>query len=256
MVNDALRLALVGLDAFDAAITHVVALLVFSVQLGRCRAAFPIGARLPQLDGLAHPCLDTLGILARPAFAVMANQDGLAQGDAGCNGLHAAARCVGLLAALLAVVLEALGPLAGALHQGAIFIPNFAAPLQHQVGPARCPHGSDKKLLARRPTEARKFGTLIVLGAQSRERIEPQFVVLRAIGGSPQVFSNCSLVSLGGCGGNAHVRCAGCGGCGGRASSRVTSRHFDHGRSSRVFISRSNRPYGLTCSQISGVRAA
>ena len=42
----------------------------------------------------------------------------------------------------------------------------------------------------------------------------------------------------------------------GRASSRVTSRHFDHGRSSRVFISRSNRPYGLTCSQISGVRAA
>ncbi|MHB8787210.1 MAG: aldehyde dehydrogenase family protein [Thauera sp.] len=43
---------------------------------------------------------------------------------------------------------------------------------------------------------------------------------------------------------------------GGRASSRVTSRHFDHGRSSRVFISRSNRPYGLTCSQISGVRAA
>ena len=43
---------------------------------------------------------------------------------------------------------------------------------------------------------------------------------------------------------------------GGRPSSRVTSRHLDHGRSSRVFISRSNRPYGLTCSQISGVRAA
>ena len=42
----------------------------------------------------------------------------------------------------------------------------------------------------------------------------------------------------------------------GRPSSRVTSRHLDHGRSSRVFISRSNRPYGLTCSQISGVRAA
>ncbi len=43
---------------------------------------------------------------------------------------------------------------------------------------------------------------------------------------------------------------------GGRASSRVTNRHFDHGRSSLVFMSRSNRPYGLTCSQISGVRAA
>jgi DHA2 family multidrug resistance protein len=42
----------------------------------------------------------------------------------------------------------------------------------------------------------------------------------------------------------------------GRTSSRVTCRHFDHGRSSREFMSRSNRPYGLTCSQISGVRAA
>ena len=43
-----------------------------------------------------------------------------------------------------------------------------------------------------------------------------------------------------------------CGATGGRPSSRVTSRHLDHGRSSRVFISRSNRPYGLTCSQIDG----
>ena len=42
----------------------------------------------------------------------------------------------------------------------------------------------------------------------------------------------------------------------GRTSSRVTCRHLDHGRSSRVFMSRSNRPYGLTCSHISGVRAA
>ena len=42
---------------------------------------------------------------------------------------------------------------------------------------------------------------------------------------------------------------------GGRTSSRVTCRHFDHSNASRAFISRSNRPYGLTCSQISGVRA-
>jgi CPA2 family monovalent cation:H+ antiporter-2 len=41
----------------------------------------------------------------------------------------------------------------------------------------------------------------------------------------------------------------------GRTSSRVTCRHFDHSNASRAFISRSNRPYGLTCSQISGVRA-
>ncbi len=41
----------------------------------------------------------------------------------------------------------------------------------------------------------------------------------------------------------------------GKPNSRVTSRHFDHSRSRRVFMSRSKRPYGLTCSQISGVRA-
>ena len=42
----------------------------------------------------------------------------------------------------------------------------------------------------------------------------------------------------------------------GRPNSRVTSRHFDYGKSRRVFMSRSNRPYGLTCSHISGVKAA
>jgi hypothetical protein len=42
----------------------------------------------------------------------------------------------------------------------------------------------------------------------------------------------------------------------GRPNSRVTSRHFSQGRASRVLMSSSNRPYGLTCSQISGVSAA
>lgn len=42
----------------------------------------------------------------------------------------------------------------------------------------------------------------------------------------------------------------------GRPNSRVISRHFDQGRSRREFMSRSKRPYGLTCSQINGVRAA
>ena len=42
----------------------------------------------------------------------------------------------------------------------------------------------------------------------------------------------------------------------GRPNSRVTSRHFSQGKASRVLMSSSNRPYGLTCSQISGVSAA
>ncbi|WP_249935052.1 DUF3641 domain-containing protein [Azotobacter chroococcum] len=42
----------------------------------------------------------------------------------------------------------------------------------------------------------------------------------------------------------------------GRTSSRVTSRHFDHSNARRAFMSRTNRPYGLTCSHISGVSAA
>ncbi len=42
----------------------------------------------------------------------------------------------------------------------------------------------------------------------------------------------------------------------GKTSSCVTSRHFDYGKSRRVFISRSNRPYGLICSHTNGVNAA
>ena len=38
-------------------------------------------------------------------------------------------------------------------------------------------------------------------------------------------------------------------------SSRATSRHFDHSKASRVSILSLKRPYGLTCSQMSGVRA-
>jgi hypothetical protein len=41
-----------------------------------------------------------------------------------------------------------------------------------------------------------------------------------------------------------------------RPNSRVTRCHLDHRSANRVFMSRSNRPYGFTCSQISGVNAA
>jgi integrase len=36
----------------------------------------------------------------------------------------------------------------------------------------------------------------------------------------------------------------------GRPNTRVISHHFDHSKASLAFISRSNRPYGLTCSHI------
>src|SRR5271165_950064 len=42
----------------------------------------------------------------------------------------------------------------------------------------------------------------------------------------------------------------------GKTSSRDTSRHFDHSNANLAFMSRSNRPYGFTCSHINGVRAA
>ena len=41
-----------------------------------------------------------------------------------------------------------------------------------------------------------------------------------------------------------------------RPNSRVTRCHLNHANANRVFMSRSNRPYGFTCSQISGVSAA
>ena len=43
---------------------------------------------------------------------------------------------------------------------------------------------------------------------------------------------------------------------GGRTNSRVTSRQIDQIKANWELISRSNRPYGFTCSQISGVSAA
>ena len=39
-------------------------------------------------------------------------------------------------------------------------------------------------------------------------------------------------------------------------NSRVISRHFDYSSANRAFMSRSNRPYGFTCSHISAVDAA
>ncbi len=42
----------------------------------------------------------------------------------------------------------------------------------------------------------------------------------------------------------------------GRPNTRVTSGQIDYNRANRAFMSRSNRPYGFTCSQISGVSAA
>ena len=41
----------------------------------------------------------------------------------------------------------------------------------------------------------------------------------------------------------------------GRPNSRVTSRHLSQSSGIRAFMSSSKRPYGFTCSQISGVRA-
>jgi len=42
----------------------------------------------------------------------------------------------------------------------------------------------------------------------------------------------------------------------GRTSSRVTSHHLAQSNANLAFMSSSNRLYGLTCSQISGVSAA
>ncbi|NBI36412.1 hypothetical protein FUT69_04150 [Xylella taiwanensis] len=41
----------------------------------------------------------------------------------------------------------------------------------------------------------------------------------------------------------------------GGTSNRVTSHHIDYSNAARVFISRSNHPYGWTSSQSSGVKA-
>jgi len=44
--------------------------------------------------------------------------------------------------------------------------------------------------------------------------------------------------------------------CRGRPNTRDTSRHLNQRNANLLLMSRSNRPYGLTCSQINGVKAA
>ena len=186
-------LAQVGLDALDAAMPHVRALLVLRVLLRRCGPALPVFARVPQLHRLSDAVTDALRILARPALAVVPDEDRLAKGDAIRNALDLGAHRVGLLAAALAVAVEAVGPVLGALHERAVFVVHLAAPFQHQVFAGRRPHRGHEKLLAGCPRKPRVLGALIILLGQSRERVEPKFVVFRAVGGRPEVIRRLRL---------------------------------------------------------------
>src|ERR1700677_2507491 len=73
--------AKIGFKSLDAAMPHTGKLFVLCVSECAFGAVFPILRRVPHLDGLPHPVLDPLGVLARVAFAVVADQNGLTQRD-------------------------------------------------------------------------------------------------------------------------------------------------------------------------------
>src|SRR5581483_1127233 len=112
----ALLFALVGLQPLDAAMTDGGQLLVFRMTQGTGCALLPVFGGFPHLHGAAHPIFHALGVLAGLAFAVIAHKDGLPELEPLPDGLHGVARCAGVMGALVAVVLEAVGAFLGALN--------------------------------------------------------------------------------------------------------------------------------------------
>src|ERR1700722_10874933 len=103
--------AKVGFQSLDAAMPHTGKLFVLGVSECAFGAVVPILRSVPHLDGLSHPVLDPLGVLAGVAFAVVADKNRLTQRDIvsdSCNGLMCAFRVANTL---IFVVDKAVCPL-------------------------------------------------------------------------------------------------------------------------------------------------
>src|SRR5262249_22636635 len=98
----------------------------------------------PQAHGPAHPVFDPLGVLAGVFLGMMAYKDRLPQRDPVGDGVHGGAGSLGLGATLVAVLLEALGPVLGAVDQGSILVVNLPAQLAGEVFTLRRPGRSDE----------------------------------------------------------------------------------------------------------------
>src|SRR5262245_45920216 len=93
----------------------------------------PVLRSLPHLHGSPHTVLDLLRVLSGVFLGVVAHQDGLAKGYTVRDSLHSGLGTVGVIGTLIAVVLEPLGSLCGAVNQARVFVADLAAQLNKQV---------------------------------------------------------------------------------------------------------------------------
>ena len=141
-------------------------------------AALPIVGRVEGLDCLAHAVLDALGVLACVALGVVAHQDRLTEGDPIRDPAHLAGGMFGIVGALVAIVLEAVGTVFGPVDQAGIIVANLAGQLDAQVGTHGRPHRRDELILLRCPREPGRFQSVIDGTVQPGGTAQAQLVVI------------------------------------------------------------------------------
>ena len=90
-------------------------------------ALFPVFSGIPQLHRLAHAVFNTRGVFAGMPFAVMPDQDRLAQRDVVSQTGHGGAGALGVRLAIIPVAVKSFRPFFGPLYQAGIFITDFPA---------------------------------------------------------------------------------------------------------------------------------
>lgn len=125
--NPAFLFALVGLQRLDAAGANVGTLLVLGMTDSGIGAICPILRGVPHLHGAAHPIVDPLNVFTVAAFRVMADKNGLAEGDTVCDGGNCLLRSVCILGTAGAVVGESFAALLGTVYKVCIFVVDLAA---------------------------------------------------------------------------------------------------------------------------------
>jgi hypothetical protein len=165
--TDALLFAPIGLYGLDAARANFRPLLVPGTQDRRHGAAFPIIGGIESLNRLANAVLDPLGVLARVALGMVADQNRLTEGDAVGDPSRLCGGPLGLESPLVAVDVETVGAIFGAVDQaGVVVVSDLAGQFDAQVGTRGRRHRRDELVLFRRPRETGGFEAVVDLAVR------------------------------------------------------------------------------------------
>jgi len=110
---------------------------------------------------------DALGVPARTSLGMVPDQNRLSQRNAVGEGRDGGARPFRVVQAFPLIVLEALGPLAGAIQEARVFIANLVAQVEQQILTRGCPARCHEEILLRRPGNPAAF-TRAYSSAESR----------------------------------------------------------------------------------------